>query len=330
MKISIYGLGQFGYALLKHLEKNISDNDVLYGYDYRQSVVDHFKKTGEHPFLYPGHKIKKNTNISNFPHRIINDSDLLILAVPSSSTLDIIPEIQSYAKSGIILLNTAKALDFETGKRLSVLYTENLKIADYKYCLFAGGTIARDLFNSQVLGGVIASEDHEIADYVKNILSSDLLRIYSTTDLKGTEYASAFKNVISILTGIIHGKGFSYGSETFILSKIAGEVESLIIHELGGARETFSLSGQAWGNDMFMSATGKTRNREFGILLGNGLKPQEALEKLKKEMKTVEGVKTLQAINKITSIKRYPLLNYLYDTIILNQDIDLLNLIKTI
>lgn len=330
MKISVYGLGQFGYALLRHLEKSLSENDVLYGYDYRQSVIDHFKKTGEHPFLYPGHKIKKTTNISNHPHRIINDTDILILAVPSSSTLDIIPQIQKNAKNEVTLVNTAKALDYTTGKRLSILYKENLRQLEYKYCLFAGGTIARDLFSAQILGGVVASEEIDSADYVKKVMESDLLRLNTSTDLKGCEYASAFKNVISILTGIIHGKGFSYGSETYILSKIASEVEFLITHELGGEKETFSIASQVWGNDMFMSATGKTRNREFGILLGKGLKPKTALAQMEKELKTVEGIKTLHAINKITNINKYPLLNFLYTTIILEQDLDFLNLIKTI
>ncbi len=330
MKISIYGLGQFGYALLRHIENNISEDDVLYGYDYRQSVVDHFKKTGEHPFLYPGHKIQKTTNISNFPQKIITGTDLLILAVPSSSTLDIIPQIQKNAKNGIILLNTAKALDYETGKRLSVLYKENLTKLNYEYGLFAGGTIAKDVFSSQILGAVIASENKETAKKLQQILQSHNLRLSTSTDLIGVEYASAFKNVISIVTGYVHGKGLGYGSETFILSKIAIEVESLILEELGGLKETFSISSQAWGNDMFMSATGKTRNREFGILLGKGYSVNEAITQMEKENKTVEGIKTLQAINKLTEIRKYPLLYFLYSNIILNLDTNFFDLIKNI
>lgn len=324
MKISVYGLGQFGYALLRHIEKNLSNEHVLYGYDYRPAVVDHFKRTGEHPFLYPGHKIRSTTNISSFPKRILNGADIVILSVPSGSTLDIIPEIQDFAKDNVILVNTSKALDYETGKRLSVLYEENLHKIIYKYCLFAGGTIARDLFNAQILGAMIASEDIDTANYVKNILESDLLRLHTSTDLKGAEYASAFKNVISILTGIIHGKGFSYGSETYILSKIASEVENLIILELGGEKETFSISSQAWGNDMFMSATGNTRNRQFGTLIGKGMSAEDALLEMEKEKKTVEGIKTLEAISKITKVSKYPLLEYLYSTIIEKEPRNLL------
>ncbi len=330
MKISVYGLGQFGYALLRHLEKNLTDGNVLYGYDYRPSVVQHFKKTGEHPFLYPGYKIKSTTNISSFPRRILEQADIVILSVPSSSTLDIIPELQDYAKDNVILVNTAKALDYETGKRLSLLYEDNLHKIIYKYCLFAGGTIASDLFNTQILGAVIASEDLETANHARFILESDHLRLHTTTDLKGTEYASAFKNVISIMTGIIHGKGYSYGSETYILSKIAGEVENLIIRELGGERETFSISSQSWGNDMFMSATGNTRNRQFGILLGKGMSTEEALLEMEKEKKTVEGIKTLEAIGKITELSKHPLLEYLHGTIIKKESRNLLSTISKI
>ena len=81
---------------------------------------------------------------------------------------------------------------------------------------------------------------------------------------------------------------------------------------------------------MFMSATGKTRNREFGILLGKGMNVKEALIEMEKEKKTVEGIKTLEAINKITSVANYPLLQYLYLTVIDNQDIDLLKTIAKV
>jgi len=330
MKISVYGLGQFGYALLRHLETNLSEEHNLFGYDYRQEVIDNFSKTRAHPFLYTGHKIRERTTVCNMPEHILKDADMVILAVPSSSTLSIIPEIQQFAKNGVILVNTAKALDYETGKRLSILYEENLQKIIYNYALFSGGTIARDLFNAQILGAVVASEDIEIARRVKKTMESDLLRLQVTKDLKGVEYASAFKNVISILTGIIHGKGFGYGSETYILTKIAQEVEHLITHELDGTSDTFSINSQAWGNDMFMSATGKTRNREFGILLGKGMNVKEALIEMEKEKKTVEGIKTLEAINKITSVANYPLLQYLYLTVIDNQDIDLLKTIAKV
>lgn len=99
---------------------------------------------------------------------------------------------------------------------------------------------------------------------------------------------------------------------------------------LGGERETFSISSQSWGNDMFMSATGNTRNRQFGILLGKGMSTEEALLEMEKEKKTVEGIKTLEAIGKITELSKHPLLEYLHGTIIKKESRNLLSTISKI
>lgn len=330
MKIAVYGLGQFGYALLKHLERNLSNTHQIFGYDANKDVVNALNESKTHPYWFREQKIADNLIITNSPEELLTNSDLVIIAVPSHITRIILPVINEYAKENVLLLNVAKALDVETGKRLSTIFAENLTDKKYQYALFAGGTIAKDLFNAELLGAVIASENMETAKQINDILQSDNLKLYPSDDLLGVEYASAFKNVISIITGIVHGKGLSYGSETFIISQAASELEKLIITELGGQSETFSIGSQCWGNDMFMSATGETRNRAYGELIGNGMSPDEAEKQMQNEKKTVEGIKTLQAINKITDLSSYPLLKYLYTLIIKNEEVELLDTIKSI
>lgn len=329
MKFAVYGLGQFGYAFLKRLETNLSGKHTIYGFDTNAGVVNKLIKERSHPYLYPSHRISGYIHVTYTPEEALKDADIVIVAVPSHNTRTVLTPINNYAKNDVVLLNTAKALDYETGKRLSKLFKENLKIP-YRYALFAGGTIAKDLFNSELLGATIASEHEEAARLLKQMLQSDNLKIDTSTDLAGVEYASAFKNVISILAGIVCGLGLSFGSETYILSKAAAEVERLIIQELGGKKETFAIGSQCWGNDMFMSAMGKTRNREFGILVGKGMTTDEALAKMEKEKKTVEGINTLRAINLVTKIEKYPLLSYLYASLIKKEPIDLLAVIDKI
>lgn len=59
------------------------------------------------------------------------------------------------------------------------------------------------------------------------------------------------------------------------------------------------MESQCWGNDLWMSCTGQSRNREFGKLIGNGLSPGEALEKMEAGHKLVEGYYTTGAIPKL-------------------------------
>lgn len=299
-KISIYGLGSFGYALANYLSDLNNDNLIIHGYS--RSI----NKLSSTKFI-----------IDKSPKELLLNCKVLILAVPSQATLDVIDKIKNYIPKNLIIVNTAKSLDEKLGNRLSCIFSEKLRGIKYNYALLSGGTIADDLYKQQPLGVDIACTNKKILPELINLFQSKNLKVYPTTDLTGVEYAAAFKNVISILAGIIKGMGFSYGAETHIISRAAGEVEKLVVGNLGGKKRTFTMKSQCWGNDLWMSCTGNTRNREFGVLLGKGLSVDKAIKLMDKQDKLVEGINTIKVLDKIASISDYPLLNFLYKFIAL-------------
>lgn len=325
LKISIYGVGNFGFALLNHLSKKADRGEfALYAYDRDKDLRKFLRNKRRYLIHHRKVGISKNVVIEEAPERLVKGTDILVLAVTSNAIREVVNNIKLYINKKIIILNTAKALDSNTGERFSVIISDYLRNIKYPFSLamIAGGTIAGDLFNGEPLGVDIASENRRVLRVLKDVFVSDNLNVYTTTDLKGVEYAAAFKNVISILAGMMHGLGFSYGSETHIISRTAAEVKRLVVNKLGGKERTFSIGSQCWGNDMWMSATGDTRNKEFGILLGKGYKVKEALKKMKKENKTVEGINTAKVIKKIIKNDKntFPLLCGLSEIIFNSKD----------
>ena len=283
-KISVCGIGNFGFALLKHLSKmNRSKDFTLYAYDRNKELVEYLRIKKKHLIHHENIRISDDIIFTNDIREIVDNVDILILAVNSDAIREVLNNLKSYINNNLIILNTAKALDVETGMRFSEIISACLKDVNYSIsvAMLAGGTIAKDLFNHELLGIDIASENKEIAELLKDIFVADNLNIYTTTDLRGVEYVAAFKNVISILAGIINGLGFSYGSETHMISRAAGEVKKLVTTTLGGKEDTFSIESQCWGNDLWMSCTGNTRNREFGVMLGKGYKTKDALSEMR-------------------------------------------------
>jgi len=315
LKVSVYGLGNFGYAILKHLDTK-SDLDVsLHAYDRNKKLIQCLSKKKKHLFLHKQHKISTEVIFERNVKDLVINCDVLILAVPSYTTREVIRKIKNHINKKIIIVNTAKAIDHKTGKRLSELISQEMLDNEYHYALLAGGTIARDLFLNEPLGMDIACENKIVAKKLTKLFQAPNLSVYPTTDLVGTEYASAFKNVISILAGMIQGMNFSYGSETHIISKIAYEIEKIVVNRFGGKKETFSMKSQCWGNDLWLSCTGKTRNKEFGVLLGKGISVEDAIKEMMKQGKTIEGLYTIRVLNRIVDSKAYPLLNFLYEFI---------------
>lgn len=309
--VAIYGVGNFGYAILKHLDNKNPGNIKLSAYDYEPEVISSLKNNRHHPFLFKEVKISEEVRFVEKPGQLFDKCDVLVLAVSSNVTREVLQTIKPFLRPGIKIVNTAKALDSQTGKRLSEIFDNELKDVDYSYSLFAGGTIAKDLFAHEPLGADIACTSSETLQELKALFESNNLFIHPTSDLRGVEYASALKNIISVIAGIVKGLGFSYGSETHIISHTADQIGEVCINKLGAKPETFSVGSQCWGNDMWMSCTGPTRNREFGELIGSGLPVDGAIKKMQDQHKTVEAMNTIKVIDEIPGLKDIPVLKLL-------------------
>ncbi len=315
-KIAIYGVGAFGYAILKHLDNKQDGSFSLVGYDHLAEVNESLKTKRSHPFFHTDTTVSDMPTFVDSPEELLRDASVIVLAVSSDSTREVAQTIKANAPPGVTILNIAKALDKTTGKRLSEIVTEELAGFEHRYALLAGGTIADDLFHHEPLGVDIASTDQAVADELQALFTSDNLTVYTTTDLAGVEYASALKNVISILAGIVHGLGFSYGSETHIISKTAHQIGIVCTEQYGASPSTFSIGSQSWGNDMWMSCTGDTRNRALGELLGKGTPASEALEQMHSGHKLVEGVNTLHIIDQLPGLKDIQEVKLLHDLLV--------------
>ncbi|MAE76089.1 MAG: hypothetical protein CMJ85_04365 [Planctomycetes bacterium] len=309
----LYGVGNFGFALLKHLGEQLpSDAWRIRAFDRNAEVRAGLNADRHHPWHHSGtcisHEIAVEPNID-----AIRDADLLILAVESNATREVLASIAPRLARPIAVLNTAKALDHETGQPLSSVVQETLGSKLASYALLAGGTIASDLIGAEPLGASLACANAEMRSELQQLLQSPRLFIYPTDDLVGVECASAFKSVVAIGAGIASGAGLSHGAQTYTISRLAAEVEELAVSRLGAQPATFTIGSQAWGNDMWLSCTGNTRNREFGILLGRGLTLAKAIEVMTEGRKTVEGVNTIKALGRVGDLDQYPRLSALFD-----------------
>ena len=328
-KISVIGLGNFGYAFLRHLDyKNSIEKEFnLLAFDRKPDLIESLRVKNEHTYLHQGFRVSEDIELSNDLDYILKQSDIILLAVPSVAIRDFVRANREYL-TGKIIVNTAKALEKDTGKTLQRVFEEEMGEANYIYTFVAGGTIASDLFLRYPLGLTLAGSDSLAVQEVKSILEYSNLSVYTSDDVEGAEYAASFKNIISILAGIIKGMGYSYGSETHYISRIAQEVEDLVIKNKIGDTKTFGMGSQCWGNDMWMSATGKTRNREFGELLGSGVSVQNAKQIMKMKEKTIEGVNTVAIVGEAFDLEEYPMLNFMYKFV--GQEIADLDQVKDI
>jgi len=299
VRVGVYGVGHFGFAIVRHLQRQTPVPSTLTAFDRNDEVRRSLRDERRHPYHHADTPLSAGVRIVETIDELMAATDVLVLAVTSHSTREVMATIAARERSEpLTIINTAKALDYQTGRRLSEIVLESLGPAAGRvtYAALAGGTIADDLLRHEPLGMTLACEDATALPGLGALLVSDRLWVETTTDLAGVEYAGAFKNVVAICAGMVSGLGYSHGSVTHLISRLAREIEDFCVAHLGADRATFSAGSQCWGSDLWMSCTGKTRNRAIGRLLGRGMSLEEANAAMAQRHTTVEGVQTLRAI----------------------------------
>ncbi len=132
---------------------------------------------------------------------------------------------------------------------------------------------------------VIACDDHAVAQSLQSTFTNRVFRVYSSTDVVGTELGGALKNVIAIAVGISDGLGFGDNTKAALITRGLAEMTRLGT-ALGAHPETFSgLTGMG---DLIVTCASKlSRNRAVGERLGRGESIKEIMDSM---VQVAEGV----------------------------------------
>ncbi|CAN7182141.1 NAD(P)H-dependent glycerol-3-phosphate dehydrogenase [Rhizobacter sp. LjRoot28] len=144
--------------------------------------------------------------------------------------------------------------------------------------ILSGPSFALEVARGQPAALVAASADESLARLAIDVLHSDRLRIYASSDPVGVEVGGAVKNVLAIATGIADGLQLGLNARAALITRGLAEITRLGL-ALGARAETFmGLSGLG---DLVLTATGDlSRNRKVGLLLAQGLPLARILQEL--------------------------------------------------
>ena len=223
----------------------------------------------------------------------LHDASLVLLAVPSHAVRETLTAISLQLNEAAIVVNVAKGIEIESGKRISEIAKEVVPGA-HPFVALSGPSFAKEVVEGYPTAIVAASKDAAAARTVQNDLSFENLRIYTNTDVVGTELGGSVKNVMAIAAGMAAGLGFGTNSVAALITRGLAEITRLARRE--GA-QTETLMGLAGLGDLVLTCTGRlSRNRFVGEELGKG----RTLEEITAELSEVaEGINTARAVKKL-------------------------------
>lgn len=276
-KFTVLGMGGFGLALAVMLDNNGHSVNVWSAFE---SEKEDIKRDGENKKKLPGVKIKDSitltSDISN-----VSDSDVVIFGVPTGFVRSVAKQAAPFITENTVILNTSKGLEDKTFKRMSEVLHEELP--NSPIVILTGPSHAEEVGIGMPTTVVVASDNSKYSDYIQSIMSNIALRIYINDDVVGSELGGSLKNIIALCAGICDGMGFGDNTKAALMTRGITEIARLGV-KMGGKRDTFAgLSGIG---DLIVTCTSMhSRNRRAGILIGQGVSPDEAV----KQIGTVEG-----------------------------------------
>ena len=154
----------------------------------------------------------------------------------------------------------------------------------------------------------------EDKEEIKKHIQSDKLYLELSDDIVGVQVGAALKNVMTILIGIVEGKGYSKNTRALFFVKCLKEIQEFGV-ALGADKDTF------YGLSCLGDLTLQSRNRQLGYEFGKGRKLDEII---KEAISTIEGVGTIKTARIIS--KKYnintPIMDSLYSILFENASIE--------
>jgi glycerol-3-phosphate dehydrogenase (NAD(P)+) len=291
-RIAIIGAGSWGTAL-----------GIIAGRARQQvrlwsrnlDVVESINRLRINNVYLAAHEIPQGVEATSDLSAALDDAEIVLLASPSHVTRELVERMSKDLQPGMIFVSATKGIEIETGKRISELVKDVLKEHfEPRFVCLSGPSFAQEVAAGHPTAIVAASLSLEDARLIQAALSFQNLRVYTNTDVAGTEIGGSVKNVMAVAAGMVAGLGLGTNSVAALMTRGLAEMARFALAQ--GARiET--LMGLAGMGDLVLTCTGAlSRNRFVGQELGRG----RALDEIVSGMHEVaEGVKTTKAVHSL-------------------------------
>lgn len=320
LKIAVIGAGSWGSALAILLSGK-HQNVWLWG--HRREHIDRLKTDGENKRYLPGINFPDNLKLSSKLEKVLKDSALVVMVVPSHSLRDIYRQALPHLKKDAKIVSAIKGIEIGSMKTMvEIMEEENSSyfqdIDNTLECgVLSGPSFAKEVAQKVPTAVTVGFRDIDTAREVQKLFNTDYFRVYSSSDVIGLEISAALKNIIAIATGVCDGQGYGLNTRAALITR--GLAEITRFGKMFGAEES-TFSGLSGMGDLILTCTGDlSRNRTVGLKLGEGKK----LNEIKEEMSMIaEGIKTTKSVYKLARKKgiEMPILEQIYKVIYEDKD----------
>lgn len=290
-RVTVLGAGSWGTALAHVLAEN--------GHDVRvwardEGVAEELRERATNSRYLPGLDLSDRIHATSEMGRSLERAEFVLSACPSHAVRAVLAQAAAHLGDPI-LISASKGIEIGSDLRMSEVIEDVLGAGVRpSIAVLSGPSFAEELVRRRPTAVVASSEPEDAALEVQELFQNSYLRIYTQTDVVGTELGGALKNIIALAAGISDGLELGSNARAALITRGLAEITRLA--RKCGAEEA-TLAGLAGLGDLVLTCTGDaSRNRRVGMAIGRGEDPQEVIAGMDQ---AVEGVRTARAAREL-------------------------------
>jgi len=287
-RIAVLGGGSWGTALANVLAANGADVRM---WARDPAVATQIDIESRNDKYLPGVELPSSLEASSELEPVLDGASMVLYVSPSQAIRKVLTSARPFLVGEPLIVSASKGIELDSGLRMSQVVGEVLgPEAGERTTVVSGPSFATELARRLPTAITAASLDEANARRVQEVLQSEYLRVYTQTDVIGTELGGSLKNIYAIASGISDGLGLGNNARAATLTRGLAETVRLTTR-LGGHEAT--LSGLAGIGDLVLTCTGDlSRNRQVGLAVGRGERLDDVLAGMQQ---VAEGVLTTKA-----------------------------------
>ena len=273
--ISILGSGSYGTALAISFSRNGSP---VHLWSHNAAHIEQMQQERQNRRFLAGIDFPEKLHLESDLAKTIQASQDILIVVPSHAFNETLLAIKPYLQPHHRLVWATKGLERNSGRLLQNVVEEILGTT-YPLAVLSGPTFAKELAQGLPTAITLASADQQFAQQLQQrIHCSKNFRVYLNHDMVGVQLGGAIKNVIAIGAGISDGMGFGANARTALITRGIAEISRLGV--VMGANPTTFMGMSGLGDLVLTCTDNQSRNRRFGLILGQGVSAQAAMDEL--------------------------------------------------
>ena len=287
MKVAVIGAGSWGTTVAAMLAP--SCETILWS---RRADVAERINNGTNPDYLPGFELPPELIGTTRIERAIDGADVVVMGVPSHGYRSVLELAAPRLSAETPILSLTKGIEQPTLMRMTEVTFDVLPNHDRSHIgVLTGPNLAREIMAGQPAATVIAMENEATSAVMQTIFMGPRFRVYTNTDVIGSESAGALKNVMALAAGMAEGLGFGLNTVSMLMTRALVEMSRLGV-AMGGRTTTFA--GLAGMGDLIATCMStESRNHRVGLGLGLG----KTIDEIVSEMNMVaEGVKSTSGV----------------------------------